>query len=136
LSITLAFRGDYDFSCRATLRAQLAALNSEPNVTLDLSGATYVDASFFSELVRLHRNRQAHGLRTETIVVRSALIKKLFTVLALDRVFRIVDAIGTPVVITGDIEAPALRRDAFTCTHDDVAPLHQTSDCIRGTISA
>ena len=96
--IVVVFAGEYDVSCRAQFRRELGRLASKPALILDFSEVTYLDSTSVTELLRLNHRRAEANFERETIVVRTPLLRRLFAILQLDRVFNVVadldDALG------------------------------------------
>ena len=77
--------GDYGLDRRDELRRLLEDVKIGP-VTLDLSGVTYADSIFLTQLVRLQQR-----LRDVTLRGADANLRKIFTVSGFDQLFHIVD---------------------------------------------
>jgi anti-anti-sigma factor len=110
-TVVLIFVGEYDLACKGQLRAELERLADITNVVLDFSGVTYMDSTTLTELIRLHRLRAENLHERETIVLKHKHIKKLFDMLELKKVFRLVDNLDEAV---GDPASNADVRYAFT----------------------
>lgn len=121
----VVFRGEYDFACKEKLRKFLEAY-IEPNLVLDLSEVSYVDSSFVTELVRLHRSRREKNFNSAVIVLRNPMLQRLFEILDLGNLFPVVGTLDEALTNNGkamsikyafrngdDIESGALQyRDA------------------------
>lgn len=83
---TIVLSGELDMYEAPAVRAALAALEG-PGV-VDLTAVTYIDSSALSELARLARRV---GLREITLVVTSSKVRRIFTIVGFDALFRIVD---------------------------------------------
>ena len=89
-TVVVVFSGEYDLGCKTEFTRQLRRLASEPNVVLDLSDVTYMDSWCVSEMLSWHRRRADKGFERETIIVRTPLMRRLFSILELERFFTIV----------------------------------------------
>jgi anti-anti-sigma regulatory factor len=89
----MVFRGEYDLVSKEDLREDFASLAAAPNVVLDFSGVTYIDSTVIEELMRLRNVRAAAGLAPETLVLHNINLLRIFDVLDLSSVFRIVPAL-------------------------------------------
>jgi anti-anti-sigma factor len=96
--VVMVFGGEYDIACKEHLRDDLAPLTNAPDVILDFTDVTYIDSSFLNELVALHKNRDAKGYKSETIVVNNENLIKLFGLLGLQGVFAFVGGLEEVVV--------------------------------------
>jgi len=74
----VVFSGEYDVSCRKRWRDELERLSCEPNVIIDFSDVTYLDATCMTELLRLHERRHAKGFGRETVVLHRPVVRRLF----------------------------------------------------------
>jgi anti-anti-sigma factor len=90
-SVVVVLAGEYDVALKQQLRADLDRLVDVPNVILDCSAVTYVDSTIIAELISLHRLRAENRYERETIVLNHRHVVKLFDLLDLKKVFRIVD---------------------------------------------
>lgn len=93
----MIFAGEYDLSRRLELRAAFDSLATTQAVVLDFTLVTYIDSTIISELVRLHNARAAKEFERETIVVRHRNLLRVFDVLRLDGVLRIVDTLDEAI---------------------------------------
>lgn len=105
-TVVRVFSGEYDVTYKWKLRAEFNAVCSEPSLILDMRGVSYVDSTFASELLRLHKCRLEKGLGGVSIVRNSFIVKRLFAILYFKTLFRLVDTLeevlprnGSPVVI-------------------------------------
>jgi anti-anti-sigma factor len=98
----MVFSGEYDLAARDQLRAALDSISAAPRIALDLSDVSYIDSTIIHELLRLHNARAAHELERETIIVRTANLLKVFGVLSLASVFRIVESLDEFVAKDGE----------------------------------
>jgi anti-anti-sigma factor len=86
----VVFSGEYDIACMEQLREELDRLVAMERVILDFTDVTYIDSTTVGELVRLHKRRAENLFERETIVVRNRGVQKIFDVLELRKVFRLV----------------------------------------------
>jgi anti-anti-sigma factor len=106
-TLVKVFAGEYDLVHRAALQAEFDALSAEPHaIVLDMSAVTYLDSSFVTELIRLHKIRAAHGYERLTIVRVAPIVKRIFHLLYMGTFCRMVDTLaealpndGKPVVV-------------------------------------
>jgi anti-anti-sigma factor len=89
----IVFSGEYDLARKEPLRKELETLNPQPNVILDFTEVAYLDSICVTELLRMHGLRAANGFETETVVVRNPSVRRLFDILGLNQVFRVVETI-------------------------------------------
>jgi len=92
-TIVMIFSGEYDLESKDLLRTVVDELAKAPNVVLDFSAVTYIDATVIAALMRLHNARAADGLERETLVVRHKNLLRVLDVLHLTEVFNIVEAL-------------------------------------------
>jgi|HubBroStandDraft_4_1064222.scaffolds.fasta_scaffold1149460_1 anti-anti-sigma factor len=86
----VVFSGEYDIACIEQLREELGRLVAMERVILDFTDVTYIDSTTVGELVRLHKRRAENLFERETIVVRNRGVQKIFDLLELRKVFRLV----------------------------------------------
>lgn len=86
----VVFSGEYDIARIEQLREELDRLVAMERVILDFTDVTYIDSTTVGELVRLHKRRAENLFERETIVVSHRGVQKIFDVLELRKVFRIV----------------------------------------------
>jgi len=93
-TLVTVFAGEYDIFHRAELRADFDALCAEPNtIVLDMSAVTYIDSSFATELIRLHKIRAERGYSRLTIVRVAPLVKRIFAIFYMGTFCRLVDTV-------------------------------------------
>lgn len=103
MASVMVFEGEYDLACKDRLRAELARLADDFHVILDFTGVRYLDSTFLSELVRMSRLRRERGFPIETIVLsHSAIVRKLFALTQLDRLFHITDSLDGALEDAGE----------------------------------
>jgi len=92
-TVVRVFSGEYDLTHHRELRAEFDALCDEPNLVLDMRGVTYLDSTFVTELIRLHKCRGERGIGEVSIVRNTFLVKRLFGILYFRTLFRLVDTL-------------------------------------------
>lgn len=110
-TVVMVFAGEYDLVSKEQLRATLATLSGVPRVVLDLSDVTYLDSTVITELIRMRQVRAASGLERETLVFQRPSIQKVFDILSMGTVFRLVGTLDEAVEKDG---APVTVQYAFT----------------------
>lgn len=118
----IVFSGEYDVSCRKRWREELERLSCEPNVIIDFSDVTYLDATCMTELLRLHERRHANGFGRETVVLHRPLVRRLFELLQMKDVLRVVETVDEAV---DKKELGLIVRHAFAGGIDAVRPAHR-----------
>jgi anti-anti-sigma factor len=87
------FVGEYDLTHKARLQEEFSPEHTEArNLILDMSAVTYLDSTFVRELLRLEATRAARGFERMTIVQVTPAVKRVFAVLGLRTLLRIVDS--------------------------------------------
>jgi anti-anti-sigma factor len=118
-TVVVVFAGEYDLASKEQLRGEFDALHDDPNIVLDMSAVTYLDSTCIGEIIHLHKARVAKGHAPFAVVYGTPIVKKVFTVLSLENMFRVVPSLdevlpkdGKPLVVRhaplGDNAAPAL----------------------------
>ena len=77
MAAVVSFSGEYDFSKLEQLRRMLGALEHVPDLVLDLSGVTFLDAAAAAEFAILRGARERLGLQPETLIASSA-VQRVF----------------------------------------------------------
>jgi anti-anti-sigma regulatory factor len=105
-TVVRVFTGAYDVTYKGRLRTEFEAVCLEPNLVLDMRDVSYVDSTFTSELIRLHKCRLEKGIGVVSIVRNSFIVKNLFAILYFKSLFRLVNTLeevlpadGSPIVI-------------------------------------
>ncbi len=98
----MVFSGEYDLASKDQVRAAFDAVSEAPRVALDFSDVTYIDSTIIHELVRLHNARSAGDLERETLVVRNSNLLRVFELLNLASVFRVVESLDEAVDKNGE----------------------------------
>lgn len=101
-TIVMVFSGEYDLASKDQLRAVFDSLSEAPSVVLDFSDVTYLDSTVISELVRMHNGRAASRLEPATLVMHNKNLLRVFNVLQLPQVFRVVEALDNAVAKNGE----------------------------------
>ena len=89
---SIAFSGEYDLNSKERLRERLETLRCEPDVVIDFSGVTHLDATCVTELVRMHRHRRSLGFDRETIIVGDPSVQRCLDLLKMQLIFSVIDA--------------------------------------------
>jgi anti-anti-sigma factor len=118
----IVFSGEYDVSCRKQWREELERLSCEPNVIIDFTNVSYLDATCMTELLRLHEHRHAKGFGRETVVLHRPLVRRLFELLHMQDGLRIVETLDEAV---DKEELAPIVRHAFEGAIDAVRPAHR-----------
>lgn len=123
----IVFAGEYDLACKEQLRDELVEVYSEPHLVIDLGEVSYVDSSFVTELVKLHQRRNEKHFDTEVIVLQHPMLRRLFDILALGNIFRVVGTLDEALANNGKTMS---MRYAFSGGDGiDAAPLeYKASD--------
>ncbi len=100
-TVVMVFSGEYDLASKEPLRAAFDAVSKAPRVVLDFTGVTYVDSTVIHELVRIHNARAVDGLERETLVVRNENLLRIFDIVNLSAVFRVVESLDDAVAKDG-----------------------------------
>jgi len=91
VAVVVVFSGDYDLRSLRELRRDLTPLQAEPDIVLDFTEVTSIDASCVKEFVMLHEARAARGFPRETMIVTyGSPIGRGLGSTRLDKLFRIV----------------------------------------------
>jgi anti-anti-sigma regulatory factor len=96
----MVFFGEYDVSCNRQWSEELESLCGEPNVIIDFSAVTSLDATCMTEVLRMHARRHENGFDRETVILGRLPVRRLFELHKMQDVVRIVssldDAMGQP----------------------------------------
>jgi anti-anti-sigma regulatory factor len=93
----MVFSGQYDVSCKQRWSEQLESLCSEPNVIIDLSDVTSLDATCVTEILKMHARRDAKGFDRETVILVDPGVRRLFDLLKMQDVVRVVESLDDAV---------------------------------------
>lgn len=78
-------------TCKRQWSAELERLCAEPNVIIDLSNVSYLDATCVTELLRMHARRTGKGFDREIVILGQTSVRRLFELLSMQSVVRIVE---------------------------------------------
>ncbi|MBV8153626.1 MAG: STAS domain-containing protein [Candidatus Eremiobacteraeota bacterium] len=92
--VVVVFAGEYNVNSKARLHRELGRLSTKPQLVLDFSEVTYVDSTCVAELMRMEQRRMVAGFGNTIIVTQTAVLLRIFNVLALDRIFRVVPSMN------------------------------------------
>lgn len=98
----MVLSGEYDLTSRDHVRAAFDSISAVPRVALDFSDVTYCDSTMIHALARLYKARAASELEPPILVVRNAALIKLFAILHLTAIFRVVDTLDEAVARDGN----------------------------------
>lgn len=101
LPVVMVFAGEYNANSKARLHRELGRLSTKPLLVLDLSEVTYMDSTCIAELMRMEQRRTAAGFERTTLVTQTPVLKRIFNILTIDRIFRVVPT----------LEAAAIKSD-------------------------
>jgi anti-anti-sigma regulatory factor len=87
------FAGAYDVTCKRQWSEELECLCTEPDVIIDLSDVSYLDATCLTEMLRMHERRRYNGFDRETVILGQPLVRKLFDLLKIEGAVRIVECL-------------------------------------------
>jgi anti-anti-sigma regulatory factor len=102
-TVVMVFSGEYDLTHQLSVRADFDSLCDASEIILDMSAVTYVDSTFVNELVRFRALRVDRNLAPPSIVRSSLAVKKLFSVLGLGALFRLVDLLSDVLLKNGEL---------------------------------
>ncbi len=89
----MVFSGEYDVSCKRRWSEELAGLCAEPNVIIDFSDVTSLDATCVTEVLRMHARRRDKGFDRETVILGRLPVRRLFELHKMEDVVRVVDSV-------------------------------------------
>jgi anti-sigma B factor antagonist len=91
--LIVALDGEWDVYRCPELDERLESAYAAPQVVLDLSNATYLDSTCLGALVRMRKERAARGLEPAHLVITSPMVRRIFEIVRLDRVWPIHDSL-------------------------------------------
>lgn len=97
----MVFSGAYDVTCKRRWSAELERLCAEPNVIIDLSSVSHLDATCVTELLRMHAHRSGKGFDREIVILSQTRVRRLFELLSMQSVVRIVERLNDVTVPDG-----------------------------------
>lgn len=109
----MIFAGAYDATCKRQWSEELDGLCSEPNVIIDLSAVSYLDATCLTEMLRMHERRRDNGFDRETIILGQPPVRRLFDLLKMEGVVRVVECLDDA---TGPQRSAPIVHRAFCGT--------------------
>src|SRR5215469_8224626 len=95
--VVAVFAGEYTLGSKDKLHRELSRLASKPRLVLDFSEVTYMDSTCIAELMRMEQRRDAAGFEAAYVVMQATVLARIFSVLTLDRVFRIVPTLAEAI---------------------------------------
>ncbi|MGC2407527.1 MAG: STAS domain-containing protein [Candidatus Cybelea sp.] len=98
----MVFSGEYDLASKEQVRAAFDAVLDASRLALDFSDVTYIDSAIIHELLRVHNARSAGDLERETLVMHNNNLLKVFDILNLASVFRVVDSLDEAIDKNGE----------------------------------
>jgi anti-anti-sigma regulatory factor len=101
-TVVMVFSGEYDLTHQLSVRADFESLLDESEIILEMSAVTYLDSTLVGELVRFRSLRVDRNLSPPSIVRCSLPVKKLFTILGLGALFRLVDLLSEVLPKNGE----------------------------------
>jgi anti-anti-sigma factor len=84
---------DWDIASRDKLAKILEPAAAYPNVILDLSAVRFMDSTCLGRLAHMEQERQRAGLASARLVIASENIRRLFKVVAFDRIWPIFNSV-------------------------------------------
>lgn len=113
----MVFSGKYDVTCKRQWSEELEGLCSEPNVIIDFSDVSHLDATCVTEMLRLHERRHDKGFDRETVILGQPPVRRLFDLLKMQEVVRVVECLDDA---TGPQRFAPIVHYAF-CVSDGAA---------------
>lgn len=107
----MIFSGAYDVTCKRQWSQELEGLCTEPNVIIDFSDVSYLDATCLTEMLRMHERRRDNGFDRETIILGQPPVRRLFDLLKMEGVVRVVECLGDAT--EPQRSTPTVRRAFF-----------------------
>lgn len=89
----MVFSGQYDVTCKRQWSEVLDGLCSEPNVIIDFSDVSYLDATCVTEMLRMHARRHDQGFDREIVILGRPIVRRLFELLKMQGVVRVVECL-------------------------------------------
>jgi anti-anti-sigma regulatory factor len=93
----MVFSGGYDVNCKRQWSEELSGLSGEPNVIIDFSDVTSLDATCVTEVLRLHARRHDKGFDRETVILGRLPVRRLFALHKMEDVVRVVDSLDDAI---------------------------------------
>jgi anti-anti-sigma factor len=82
----IALLGDWDFAQAAELRERIGAMTAR-SIVIDLRRTTFLDSTIISVIVRTERRLSDEGGAASVRLPDDGLIKRMFAMMSLDRLF-------------------------------------------------
>lgn len=115
--VVVVFAGEYTLGSKNKLHRELNRLATKPRLVLDFSEVSYMDSTCIAELMRMEQRRAAAGFETAFVVMQSPVLIRIFSVVTLDRVFRVVPALDQAI----DSDIDGLHVEYAFCGDDGTA---------------
>ena len=96
-TVVMTLIGEFDIYSSPRLGTAFARLHDVSNVVLDLSEMRYLDSTAVTEFIRLHNARKAKGFERETVVISGDPVRRIFNILHLADVFKLVERLDDAV---------------------------------------
>jgi anti-anti-sigma factor len=112
--VVVVFAGEYNLGSKGKLHREMSRLAAKPRLVLDFSEVTYMDSTCIAELMRMEQRRSAAGFDPAFVVMQAPVLLRIFTVLTLDRVFRVVPTLVAAV----GVDAEGLHVEYAFCGDD------------------
>lgn len=113
----VVFAGEYTLGSKEKLHRELGRLATKSRLVLDFSEVSYMDSTCVAELLRMEQQRSAAGFEAAYVVMQAPVLARIFSVLTIDRVFRVVRTLAE--AIDNDVEA--LQVEYAFCGDDGTA---------------
>ncbi len=97
-STIIRLSGEYDISNADThLLSELEVARTATHVVLDFSDVSYIDSSGITQLVRMHKQRDANGLAAAHLAALQPNVRYIFELVSLDRFLKVFDTVEDAV---------------------------------------
>src|SRR5579863_7881240 len=93
----MVFSGGYDVNCKRQWSEELSGLCGEPDVIIDFSDVTSLDATCVTEVLRMHALRRDKGFARETVILGRLPVRRLFELHKMEDVVRLVDSLDDAI---------------------------------------
>jgi anti-sigma B factor antagonist len=97
----LKIAGELEIGRRSEIRQALQLTGTERAVLVDFSEVTYADSTALSELVRLHREAEAHNIRL-AILIGAPQFARLLQYAGLGQLFALFEERGSALAFLGE----------------------------------
>jgi len=103
MSVAVILVGEFDLANSEKVGDVFDSLEREASVVVDLAQAAYIDSTCISRLIMMQKHRAAAELAPLTVVVPSrSVARRIFDVVRLDALFRVVESIDDAVGRNGE----------------------------------